>query len=228
MKKKLIQYIMCLFVCAFAHADDTIYMPTSSTAEAGGEVSLAVHLQSNNPACGYQFDVVLPAGVSVATDAGGHAEIALSGMASNKDYVLDCAKMSDGMVRFLCYSLTNTAFTSLSGDVALVKLKIDSNCSSGTKGIVIRNIVMSTPDALTTYVSSSTISRLTVTVPAVLLGDVNGDGEVSVADIVVLVNKISNDKTNELNKLSADLNKDNVIDIADLKILVNKCLATYK
>lgn len=58
--------------------------------------------------------------------------------------------------------------------------------------------------------------------PAFLLGDVNGDGDVNVADVTALVNIIlGKDTTGQYNHAAADVNQDNQITIADVTALVN-------
>lgn len=52
-------------------------------------------------------------------------------------------------------------------------------------------------------------------------GDVNGDGEVSITDVVTLVNKILNKEVDTFNMRAADLNGDNQITITDAVSLVN-------
>ena len=52
-------------------------------------------------------------------------------------------------------------------------------------------------------------------------GDVNGDGEVSITDVVILVNKILNKEVDTFNMRAADLNGDDQITITDAVSLVN-------
>ena len=54
-----------------------------------------------------------------------------------------------------------------------------------------------------------------------ILGDVNSDGEVSITDVVTLVNKILNKKVDTFNIRAADLNGDDQITITDAVSLVN-------
>jgi hypothetical protein len=54
------------------------------------------------------------------------------------------------------------------------------------------------------------------------LGDVNGDGQLNVLDIVSLVNIILSNDYSE----SADLNSDNIINILDVVLLVNAILGS--
>ena len=56
-----------------------------------------------------------------------------------------------------------------------------------------------------------------------LVGDVNGDGNVDISDVVALVNIILSDGTDETN--SADVNGDDKIDISDVVALVNIILS---
>ena len=58
--------------------------------------------------------------------------------------------------------------------------------------------------------------------PAFLLGDVNGDGQITIADVTALVNIIlGKDTTGQYNHAAADVNQDNQITIADVTALVN-------
>ena len=57
---------------------------------------------------------------------------------------------------------------------------------------------------------------------AFLLGDVNGDGQITIADVTALVNIIlGKDTTGQYNHAAADVNQDNQITIADVTALVN-------
>ncbi len=57
---------------------------------------------------------------------------------------------------------------------------------------------------------------------APLIGDINGDGEIVVTDIIMIVRFILGDDTpDELEFLAADINQDTNIDILDITILIN-------
>lgn len=55
-----------------------------------------------------------------------------------------------------------------------------------------------------------------------ILGDLNGDGNLNITDVVVLVNCCLNDR--DVSYSVADLNSDGSINITDVVALVNKCL----
>jgi hypothetical protein len=54
-----------------------------------------------------------------------------------------------------------------------------------------------------------------------ILGDVNGDGKVDVADVVAVMNYILDKPTNAFNFDAANMNGDNVVDLEDVESIVN-------
>ena len=60
----------------------------------------------------------------------------------------------------------------------------------------------------------------TVNVVTILLGDVNGDGEVNAADIVVLQNYLSDQQTAGIDESAADADGDGSITAADIPAIV--------
>ena len=74
----------------------------------------------------------------------------------------------------------------------------------------------------TTYTSAQEKAVLYYRIPkATLLGDVNGDGEVTIADVTALVNILLGKDTAGYNLEAADVNSDGGRTIADVTVLVN-------
>ena len=63
--------------------------------------------------------------------------------------------------------------------------------------------------------------KLTITAPAVTIGDVNGDGVVDIADGVEIVNYILNNPSADFNVVTADVDGDGEITIADAVGVMN-------
>ena len=57
-----------------------------------------------------------------------------------------------------------------------------------------------------------------------MLGDVNMDGIVDVADIVALIDYVLGKNPDPFDVTVADLNGDGIIDVADVVLLINKVL----
>ena len=51
-------------------------------------------------------------------------------------------------------------------------------------------------------------------------GDVNGDGEIKIDDVVAIINYIAG-KTSEISAKAFDVNKDNTVNISDIIKVVN-------
>ena len=54
-----------------------------------------------------------------------------------------------------------------------------------------------------------------------LLGDVNGDGQVDIADVTAVVNRILGKNADTFSEENADVNGDGTITVADVTALVN-------
>ena len=61
----------------------------------------------------------------------------------------------------------------------------------------------------------------TIVFPEVLIGDVNGDSDVNIADVTALVNIILGKYSADYNLKAADVNQDGLTTVADVTTLVN-------
>ena len=61
--------------------------------------------------------------------------------------------------------------------------------------------------------------------PEVMLGDVNGDHVLSIADVTALINYLLNGHTSVINTANADVNQDENISISDVTNLINRLLS---
>ena len=66
---------------------------------------------------------------------------------------------------------------------------------------------------------------LNETMTPVLLGDVNDDGVVNIADVTVLIDYLLGSEPNPFNALNADVNRDGIINIADVTALIDLLLS---
>ncbi|MBR5170058.1 MAG: endonuclease [Muribaculaceae bacterium] len=67
-----------------------------------------------------------------------------------------------------------------------------------------------------------------VTLPDVIIGDVNMDGEVNISDAITLINYILNGEAEPFDELAADVNQDYEVSITDAITLINDLLNTNK
>lgn len=180
------------------NADNTIYISNVSV-KAGGQVTLTVNMKNKVQISGFQFDLLLPEGVTVdsSVDAFGDSEIsaAISGTRVNPNrFTFSTSFPEQGNERHLtvlCYA-TNANVSAGDGEVATITLNVAGNVNSGDYDLILRNVVVS--NTTDTYDNSKDIiSKLTVTggsSSSKLRGDVNEDGVVDARDVAELINII--------------------------------------
>lgn len=169
---------------------------------------------------GFQFDLILPSGVTVAKDEDGFYLIELStDRTTARKHTVSAQQQSDGSIRVVCYSNNNSTFSGTSGNVLEVTLQVAADAPTGEQSIKLRDVVMTTP-SLDSYNVPWVVSRLTV--EDYILGDVNGDKLVNVVDVAGVVNLILNSgNTSQLNRKAADVNGDGSINVVDVAGVVN-------
>lgn len=185
-------FVACLGTMS-AVADDTKYVYADAmTANAGDEVTLSVKMKNDSPISGYQYDLVLPEGMSVVTDEEDFPLVYLSTARTTpaKMNFFDQTLISSSHLRVLCYSSKGYSFSGNDGEVTLITVKVDENMVSGTYDLRLEDIQLS--------YSGDSFDTALKTVPITVIGkspetsasryDVNQDGKVTIADVNELIN----------------------------------------
>ena len=195
----------------------------SEAATASPESTLTLPVKMKNAQAnisGFQFDLVLPAGVTVAKDEDDFLLIDLStARTTTKKHIVTAQQQADGSIRVVCYSNNNSTFSGTSGDVLEMTLQVAANAAIGEQSIKLRDVVMTTPN-LDSYEVPWVVTPFTI--EDYMKGDVNGDKQVNVVDVAGVVNLILNSgNTSQLNRKAADINGDDVINVVDVAGVVN-------
>lgn len=201
---------------------NTIYIERTEAA-AGQQIQLSVKMKNTVAVQGYQFDLYLPTGVTVATDEDGFAlaELSTARTTKNKTNYFESSATSDGGLRVLCGSTKGYTFSGNDGEVAIITLNISADINDGEHAIILKNIKLSDPNSVayrTDYVKS------TLAISSYTLGDVNADGSVDVADFIAIANHILGNTIAGFVEKAADVNLDNSIDVADFIGVANMIL----
>ena len=196
--------------------DNVIYADNTDV-QPGGQMVLPVKMKSTEAITGYQFDLVLPDGFSVAEEDGDYL-IDLASRTTYKKHSISYQDQTDGSIRIVCTSLNNATFAELDGVVTNITLNVDESVEAGDYNIIYKNIELATP-ALNKYKVAKWSSK--VTVFDYILGDVNNDKDVSVVDAAATVNLILGVNTAGLNRKAADIDGDNEISVTDAAGVVN-------
>lgn len=130
---------------------DNVLYAESVSATAGASVAMSVKMKNSIPITGFQFDLQLPEGVSVAVDGDDFYVIELSTArtTSQKTNYFDNSLQSDGTIRIMASSTKNYTFSGNDGEVAIITLNVSNTLQDGSYSICLNNIVMSDTDSKT-------------------------------------------------------------------------------
>ena len=152
----------------------------------------------------------------MATDADGDAMIETSSRVSSK-HTIDCSKIADGSYRIICYSTKNNTFTGNSGYLFNLMLNIDANAADGDYVVSATGIELS-DNTGTAHTSKDT--KGTVTVKSYMVGDVDGNGQHSINDVVCIINHVLNRPNTTFVEAAADLDGNGEISVNDAVLLI--------
>lgn len=202
---------------------DNVVFFEKAEAFAGKPLTLSLKMNNTQEITGVQCDIYLPEGMTFAKDEDGYylAELSTERTTTAKTNIFDAVLQSDGALRILASSTKSAAFSGNSGEVATIIINVSENMADGDYPIVIKSIELSDKSG-----NNYSVSRVksTVTVASYLLGDVNADGKVNVADITVIANNILNLPNTTFIEAAADLNVDGKVNVADITCLANLIL----
>ena len=182
---------------------------------AGKDATLSLMMNNKVMVTGYQCDVYLPAGVTFAKGEDGFEKIELSTKrttSKDTDY-FSYRKQESGAMRILCSSTSNKTFSGNEGEVATMVVHLDKDLTPGEYPVILRNIVLSDPQAQT-YRNDEMRAMLTVVDYEV--GDTNGDKDINVGDFTAIANHIQGVTADNFIAEAADVNLDGIIDVGDL------------
>ena len=189
---------------------------TNMTQCSGGRGVLNVLLSDEETIMGFQFDLQLPAGVTVAEDNNNRLMAALTGNAVNT-HSISSSKVSDGLYRFVVTPQGSRAISNASGDGMTITIDVADDVATGTYQMTIKDIEMTVRKAGNVYEDiHPKNSTATLTVTEAVMGDVNGDGRVSVTDVISMNSYILEEEPAQFIRKVADLNGDGKVTITDM------------
>ena len=127
--------------------DNKLELQEEITIEKGTtEIELPILLTNKDKIAGFQCDLYLPDGFSVATDEYDDYLMDVA-RTTTKRHSLATRQMSDGSLRIVLSSMTNATFSGNSGAVLNITVKISDNVAVGSYNVNLKNIVLTDPDA---------------------------------------------------------------------------------
>ena len=220
MKKLYIVFMALLTWVGSAFAADELTV-ANITSDAGSEATLVIDFNfTTDNFTGYQFDLVLPSGIVTVKDEEGVPSFELGEEVYYKSHTVSASHLSS-CDRFVCLSTNSSVFKKMQGTLLSIPICVDADVNSDTYDGKLKNIQFGTKDGKTIYFEDVPFS---ITIgDATLVGDVNYDGLISIADVTALVNiLLGNDDAEpyKYNHKAANVNGDEDINSEDVTALM--------
>lgn len=163
--------IMLLALPAALSAADTFSINTVNIVP-GTEKTIILSLSNDQQYYGFQADLVLPEGLSIATKANGSLDIALTDRAANS-FSMSANEITTGTIRMVCFSSQHVPFTGSSG--ALVKIRLKASAEFNGGHILLTNTIFSNSQNKDVRLADSKITVSTKEVNTLSIDDVTMD-----------------------------------------------------
>ena len=215
--------LVLLALACSTYATDELTVGNISMAQ-GETATLSVELTNETTMIAFEFWMQLPEGITIAKDEEGDYAVTKNSTRLNR-HDLAVALDADGRYHFLCYANPQKNIKNNEGELLSIELQCSDNVEDGSYQAVIENAIFSDADRVRHNLSDC---PFLITVGSAMLGDVNKDKTVNVADVTALVNIIlgkDNGETPMYDHEAANVNKDSTINFNDIAALMTIILA---
>ena len=129
-----------LVIAGKISADNSIFVADISM-KAGEKQKIEICLNNTTTFMAFQFDLVLPEGISIAKKKNGKDDVAFNEDRKD-DHTVTVNESTSGIFTFINFSMTNSPFYENEGALLYVTLQADENLSEN-KSASIKNIIFS-------------------------------------------------------------------------------------
>lgn len=194
-----------------------VYEPNGLTLtgenQADGTYNLTVGLTNYTDIVAVQMDIHWLEGMATSVET-------LEKSARLNGHSCTIAKIGDGVYRVIIFSMSNTAIVGKEGALFTLTYTPEQGVVYDGTEVKLTNVVISDLGG-NDYVSEKNPELL---VNPYLPGDVNGNGEITVADVILTINYTLNIVNADFLFDAADLNGDKTITVGDVVLMINKVL----
>ena len=179
----------------------------------GVSTEMEINLENWDPFTAYQFDIVLPEGITLEKYTGGNSIKFTRGKRNTSNHNISVTDRGNNTYRVIGVSTKNNVISGNDGALLTVYLIANENMGKKTTQAKIENVTMTTPEEKEVKFDPTTVA---ITTKTLLLGDSNDDNNVNVTDLVATVNYILGRPSDKFNKTAADITKNHVVNINDV------------
>ena len=212
----------CLALASQAMADN--FTVADFSLQPGETKTLSVELNStDNEYIAFEFYMSLPDGVSFLEETVDDESYVVAELNSARieDHELTASRMNDGTYHFICMSLSNSSFLGTSGEILTLTVTASETASPATnlECKLFSQVLSDTGRELVEFDDFT----FHVTIDGGsngIMGDVNGDGAVTITDVTMTVGYVIGSRQTGFIKENADVNGDDDINITDVMEIV--------
>ena len=200
--------------------DNAVYI-NDTLARQGRKMTLSLKMKNTAAIRGFQFDLYLPEGVTVAKNSKGKILGALSDgrLPEEDEHTLSLSEQPDGAIRFLCSSQYDETFTGNDGEIATLQVNIAEGMADGDYLVQLKNMKLTESDIDKYYETDLLRSYLNVNL--YVIGDINRDKKVDISDYTGVANHIHGNTPQNFFVNAADVDEDGIIDVSDYTGIAN-------
>lgn len=153
-----------LEVTDISNINNVIYITPFSAAAGSEEYSISISMKNTADIRGFQFDLYLPEGVTALKTAKGRIQGTLNEgrLPEEDEHELTLSEQSDGAIRFLCSSLYEETFTGNDGEIATLKVKVDSEMPTGDYPVMLKDVKLTENDISIYYFTEQVNTTMTI------------------------------------------------------------------
>jgi hypothetical protein len=202
-----------------ASMDNVVYVHPVTAAN-GERLTLSIRMKNSVAVQGFGFDLYLPQGVTVATDADGldMVELSTARTTTKKTNYFASNRLDNGALRVLASSTNGSTISGTDGEIVKVTVNVSDNLAEGDYPIILREVTLTDNNSQgydTDYV------RSTLSIWRYTRGDVNNDGKINVTDFTAIANHILSKTPQGFIVQAADVNRDDKVNVTDLTAVAN-------
>lgn len=188
----------------------------------GGQITVPIMLSNKDNVRNVQFELALPEGFSVVTNEMGELVGASLSERAKATHTITGTPEANGNYRVMIMpkGITDDVIQGSEGLIANIKLKVKLNVVPSDYDIKMTACELGIDDEESySAILQDGYSKLTVS--SVLLGDIKGNGEVTVTDVSNLIDYLLHKKVSNFTMHAADINGDGKISVTDISILID-------
>jgi len=215
---EVMEYASALLSTLYVEENNLLYIADGLRFSKNKTNQLPVSLKNEDQIVGFQLDVVLPEGMTLAFDDEGEENITTTNRSKNHSITSNI--LSDGSIRLVGTNLSNKIISGTDGVLVNIGVEVADWLANGEYAIQLKNVKMTNEDKQTLTCADKTF----IVKIGGKMGDVNNDDAIDVTDAVLIIDEILMKNPANFDASLADVNNDGSIDVTDVVMVIDAIL----